>query len=73
MKRLEAMLERAYILSAQVLNGDTPDISLAEELCGECSELLAHINGDRGAFESEEVMDAELVELAKQLNTTQGI
>jgi hypothetical protein len=67
MKRLEAMLERAYILSAQVLNGDEPDISLAEEVCGECSELLAHINGDRGAFESEEVMDAELVALAKEI------
>ena len=67
MKRLEAMLERAYILSAQVLNGDEPDISLAEEVCGECSELLAHINGDRSAFESEEVMDAELVALAKEI------
>lgn len=67
MKRLEAMLERAYILSAQVLNGDTPDISLAEEVCGECSELLAHISGDQGAFESEEVMDAELVALAKEI------
>ena len=67
MKRLEAMLERAYILSAQVLNGDEPDISLAEEVCGECSELLAHINGDQGAFESEEVMDAELVTLAKEI------
>jgi hypothetical protein len=73
MKRLEAMLERAYMLSAQVLNGDTPNISLAEELCGECAELLAHINGNQSAFESEEVMDAELVALAKQFNTTQGV
>jgi hypothetical protein len=71
MQRLEAILERAYTLSAQVLNGDEPDISLAEELCGECAELLAHLSNDQGAFESEEVMDAELVQLAKKL--TQAI
>lgn len=68
MKRLEEMLERAYTLSAQVLNGDVPNIAIAEEVCGECAELLAHINGDRGAFESEDVMDHELVRLTKVIN-----
>jgi hypothetical protein len=66
-QRLQAIIERAYTLSAQVLNGDKPDIALAEELSGETAELLAHARGDTGAFESEEVMDMELVALVKQL------
>jgi hypothetical protein len=68
MQRLEAILGRAYELSAQILNDCEADIALAEEVCGETAELLAHINGDRGAFESEEVMDAELVKLTKVIN-----
>ena len=66
-ERLEAMLERAYTLSAQVLNGDTPDMALAEEVSGECAELLAHINGDTGAFESDDVIDSELSTIAQAL------
>jgi hypothetical protein len=68
MKRLQDMIEKAYALSAQVLTGDEADSTLAEELCSECAELLAHINGDKGAFESEEIMDSELVELAEKIN-----
>lgn len=68
MQRLHAILGRAYELSAQILNDCEADISLAEEVCGECAELLAHMNGDRGAFESEDVMDAELVRLTKVIN-----
>ena len=68
MKRLHEILGRAYELSAQILNDCEADISLAEEVCGECAELLAHINGDRSAFESEDVMDAELVRLTKVIN-----
>lgn len=73
MERLEAIIGRAYTLAAQVLNGDTPDLNLAEEISGECAELLAHLDGDGGAFDSESVIDFDLVQLAqalKQLETT---
>ena len=63
--RLENMIGRAYELSAQVLNGDEPDLALAEEISGESAELFALLDGDMGAFESEDVMDGELVALAK--------
>ena len=64
MQRLEAIIGRAYELAAQVLNGDKADIALAEEVSGECAELLAHVDGDRAAFESDEVMDGDLVRVA---------
>lgn len=67
MKRLEEMLERAYTLSAQVLNGDTPNTALAEEVSGECAELLSMLQGNWSAFESEEVMDQELLNIANRL------
>ena len=67
MKRLEEMLGRAYTLSAQVLNGDEVDIALAEEVSGESAELLAMMNGDWSAFESDEVMDMELLGTVKKL------
>jgi hypothetical protein len=66
--RLTEIIDRAYMLSAQVLNGDNPDIALAEELSGETAELLALLNGDTGAFESDTVMDGELVDLCNALN-----
>ena len=66
-QRLQAIIERAYTLSAQVLNGDKPDLALAEELSGETAELLAMLVGDASAFESDEVMDTELVHLAHTL------
>jgi hypothetical protein len=66
-ERLQAIIERAYTLSAQVLNGDEPDLAIAEELSGETAELLALACGDTGAFESVEVMDAELIALVNQL------
>jgi len=67
MKRLEDILGRAYTLAAQVLNGDTPDIATAEELSGECAELLALLNGDMGAFDEPDLIDPELLSIAKEL------
>ena len=65
--RLEDMLGRAYKLAAQVVNGDKADTSLAEEVCGECAELLALMDNDMGAFGGEEVIDKELQSLALML------
>lgn len=67
MKRLEDILGRAYTLAAQVLNGDNPEIDLAEELSGECAELLALFNGDMGAFDDPDLIDPELLSIAKEL------
>jgi hypothetical protein len=61
--RLESILGRAYQLAAQVLNGDEPDTTLAEEISGECAELLALIDGDMGAFGEPELIDPELLSL----------
>ena len=66
-KRLEAMLGRAYTLASQVLNGDEASISLAEEVSGECSELLALMYCDLGAFSEPELIDPELLALAGAL------
>ena len=65
--RLEAMLSRAYTLAAQVMPGDEPDPSLAEEVSGECAELLALMDGDMGAFGQPELIDTELLALARAL------
>ena len=65
--RLEAMLGRAYMLGSQVINGDEPDWRLAEEVSGECSELLALMDGDMGAFGQPELIDPELLALASAL------
>ena len=67
MKRLEEILGRAYTLAAQVLNGDTPDLATAEELSGECAELLALLNGDMSAFDEPKLIDPELIQTAKSL------
>ncbi len=67
MKRLEEMLGRAYMLAAQVLNGDERDIGLAEEVSGECSELYAMLTGDMSSFDEPELMDTELLQIAKSL------
>lgn len=64
--RLESILSRAYTLAAQALDNEI-DTALAEEVSGECAELLAHIAEDRGAFESDEVKDMELMSLAKTI------
>jgi len=66
--RLEDMLGRAYELAVQVVNGDKASISLAEEVSGECAELLALMDGDMGAFGEEELIDKELQSLAFALN-----
>ena len=71
MTRLNDILSRAYTLAAQVLNGDTADIALAEELSGECAELLALLNGDSDAFESDELIDPELLALVNKLGETE--
>jgi hypothetical protein len=65
--RLEAILSRAYTLAAQVMPGDEPDPSLAEEVSGECAELLALMDGDMGAFGQPELIDPELLALARAL------
>jgi hypothetical protein len=65
--RLEAMLGRAQELAVQVLNGDAPDISLAEEVSGECAELLALMDGDMAAFGDPDLIDPELLALASAL------
>ena len=65
--RLAEMLSRAQELAAQVLLGDEPDVSLAEEVSGECAELLALMDGDMGAFGEPELIDPELLALASAL------
>ena len=67
MTRLNDILGRAYTLAAQVLNGDKADIALAEELSGECAELLALLQGDMGAFDEPDLIDPELLDIAKEL------
>jgi hypothetical protein len=67
MTRLNDILGRAYTLAAQVLNGDKADIALAEELSGECAELLALLQGDMGAFDDPNLIDPELLALAKEI------
>ena len=62
--RLEEMLGRAYTLAVQVLNGDEASISLAEEVSGECAELLALMDGDMAAFGDPDLIDPELLALA---------
>jgi hypothetical protein len=69
--RLEAMIGRAQELAVQVLNGDEASISLAEEVSGECAELLALMDGDMGAFGEPELIDPELLALASALQ--QGV
>ena len=62
--RLEAMLGRAYTLAAQVLDGEVPESALAEEVSGECADLLALMNGDMAAFGDPDLIDPELLALA---------
>ena len=62
--RLEEMLGRAYTLAAQVLDGEVPESALAEEVSGECADLLALMNGDMAAFGDPDLIDPELLALA---------
>ena len=62
--RLEEMLGRAYALAAQVLDGEVPESALAEEVSGECAELLALMDGDMAAFGDPDLIDPELLALA---------
>ena len=68
MNRLIEMLGRAQELASQVLLGDEPDVSLAEEVSGEFAELLALLDNDMGAFGDPDVIDQELVTLAAAIN-----
>ena len=70
MRRLEEMLGRAYTLAAQALNGDEIDIALAEEVSGESAELLALLDENWSAFDEPELIDPELLDLAKQIKET---
>ena len=65
--RLEAIIGRAQELAVQVLNGDEASISLAEEVSGECAELLALMDGDMAAFGEPDLIDPELLALAGAL------
>ena len=65
--RLEEMLGRAYTLAAQVLDGEVPESALAEEVSGECAELLALMDGDMSAFGEPDLIDPELLALAGAL------
>ena len=65
--RLEDMIARAYILASQVINGEVPESALAEEVSGECSELLALMDGSMSAFGQPELIDPELLALASAL------
>jgi hypothetical protein len=65
--RLEEMLGRAYALAAQVLDGEVPESALAEEVSGECAELLALMDGDMAAFGDPDLIDPELLALAGAL------
>jgi hypothetical protein len=69
-KRLEEIIGRAYTLAAQVLNGEVPEGALAEEISGECAELLALMDGDTGAFDEPDLADPELLALASALQPT---
>jgi hypothetical protein len=66
MERLLEMIERAYKLSVQAQE-EKIDIALAEEVSGECAELLAYLNRDYGAFGDDECKDQELIELSNKL------
>jgi hypothetical protein len=72
-ERLEAMIGRAYALAAQVIDDNAVRDeralqSLAEQVSGECAELLALLDQDWGAFESSAVIDPELLALAQWLS-----
>jgi hypothetical protein len=66
MDRLVDIISRAYSLALQVQEGKADPV-LAEEISGECAELLAHLNNDEGAFGDEECKDQELVDIARLL------
>ena len=69
--RLEGMLGRAYTLALRVMDDNRDEQvlqSLAEDVSGECAELLALIDGDMGAFGDPELIDPELQSIAVFLN-----
>jgi hypothetical protein len=68
--RLEAMIGRAYTLALQVMDDNQDEQvlqSLAEDVSGECAELLALMDGDMGTFGEPELIDPELLALAAAL------
>jgi hypothetical protein len=67
LKRLEAMIARAYDLALQAQDNEV-DQELVEEVSGECAEFLALLNNDMGSFGDDACMDPSLVALVEHLN-----
>lgn len=64
--KLTTILGRARELAVQVTTGDAPDPVLAEEVCGELSEFIEHLEW-RTHYMDQDAIDPALAELAKQL------
>lgn len=64
--KLTTILGRAKELAAQVVTGDEIDTILAEEVSGELSEFIEHLEW-RTHHMDQDATDPALVELAKQL------
>ena len=65
--RLIAIIERAYELGMQAQVGNIDSV-LAEEVTGECGELIALINNNHGVFGDDECIDDQLVGIAEFIN-----
>jgi hypothetical protein len=66
MKRLIEMIGRAYDLSMQAQDNKV-DLTLAEEVSGECAEFLAIWDEDWGAYDSMDSVDQELWRMITQI------
>jgi hypothetical protein len=64
--KLTTILGRARELAAQVTTGDEPNTILAEEVCGELSEFIEHLEWRTHHMDADAV-DPELEQLAKKL------
>jgi hypothetical protein len=64
--KLTTILGRAQNLAMLAVTGEPIEQWLAEEVNGELSEFIAHLEGDTGSMDPEAI-DPELAELAKQL------
>lgn len=63
MQRLVQILSNAYALGLQAQDGKV-NAELAEEVTGECAELIALLTDDHGAFGDDECIDPELIRIA---------
>jgi hypothetical protein len=64
MNRLLEILSNAYELGMQAQDGRI-NAELAEEVAGECAEMLALLNEDQGSFGDEDCIDQELLQFVK--------